>query len=252
MKLKKIRVCVIEDEENVRKALIEAINESKELEVVGEGNSVKSGVETILKNAPDLIFLDIKLIGGDAFMLLDELINIGFKVPPVVINTGHEEFVYAQRVHNEYKNIVFYILRKPFWENWEQKEAIILKNYYATMFNNEALIKNDRIVLKTRYKIYIVLIDDIQLLQVSGTGKGRGKMEIITKKKNYLINKTLANMESELPPFFVRINRFDLVNGKFISEYDFVNQTLSLFDYDEKLSVGSAYKDSLIQFLENM
>ncbi len=252
MKSKKIRVCVIEDEDNVRKSLVEAINDSKELTVVCEANSVKSGIEAIMDYSPDLIFLDIKLIGGDAFMILDDLIDNGFDIPPVVINTGYDEFEYAQRILNEYKNTVFYILRKPFWENWKEKEATILKKYYEIMYSSETLVKkDDRIIIKSRYKIFVIIIDDIKFLQVARGHKGQGKTLIITDSKEYVINKTLSVIENKLPPNFIRINRFEIINILFVSEYDQGEQMVSLFDYDEKLGVGNTYKENFLLYLDN-
>ena len=252
MKSKKIKVCIIEDEDNVRKSLVEAINESKELTVVCEANSVGTGVDAIMEYSPELIFMDIKLIGGDAFMILDQLIDKGVDIPPVVINTGYAEFEYAQKILNEYKNTVFYILRKPFWENWKEKEATILKRYYEVMYNSETLVKkDDRIIIKSRYKILVIIIDNIKILQVSKRHKGQGKTLIIADNKEYVVNKTLSIIEQQLPPNFVRINRFEIINILFVSEFDIGEQMVSLFGYDEKLSVGNTYKDNFLNYLEN-
>jgi len=88
MQNKKIRVCVIDDEDVIRNALIESINSSKELTVICEAKTVDEGVKTIIDNKPDLIFLDIKLIGGDAFMLLNKLENLNYNLIQVLMNSN--------------------------------------------------------------------------------------------------------------------------------------------------------------------
>ena len=83
-----LRALVVEDEDDVRQALIEALNESTRFQVVAEAAGVDSACEAFRSTPVDVLFLDIKLAGGDAFQLLRRLKREGHVLPPVVINTG--------------------------------------------------------------------------------------------------------------------------------------------------------------------
>ena len=253
MNQKKIQVCVIDDEDVARNALIEVINNSKELQVSCEAKCVDSGFEAIIENNPDLIFLDIKLIGGDAFMILDKLKNRNYNIPPVVINTGFKEFEDAQRALNEYKNEVIAILKKPFLEDWEEKEDMILNKYYELLNSNtKTTIKSNVIIVNTRFKIHVIKVEDILYLEVNKQKRGMAKTLIITDDKEFEISKTLNQIEGQLPPYFVRINRFVIVNGKNIYEYDHSDQVLRIVGISEEFSVGNTYKEKLLEFITNI
>lgn len=252
MALNKIKVCVIEDEKIAMNALTNSINNSKELELISQADSVDEAVESIVSTNPDLIFLDIKLIGGDAFDVLNKLISYGHEIPPIVINTGYHEFEYGQLVFNEYKDLVIVILKKPFWEDWEDNEKLILKKYYEAIYKSQADIKKDRILLKTRYKTFVIRINDIQILRILGDKKGKGKTKILTKNRDYLINRSLSSLEDELPRHFIRINRYEIINGRNIYEYDHSDQVLFLYDINTGLDVGNTYKENFNKFLDTL
>ncbi len=252
MKQNKLKVCIIDDEDIVSKTLTDAINGSKELEVICNAKCVDSGVEAIIEYRPDLIFLDIKLYGGDAFMILDKLKRDNYDIPPVVLNTGFEEFELAQRVLNEYKKEVILILKKPFWEDWDEKESLILKKFYEMKFKSITKVKKDRIIISTRYKTYIIKIKDIVRILSESKNTGAAKSLIITNKDQHLINKSLSILEKELPSNFLRINRYDIINGENIREYDRSEQVVYLFDIKDGFGVGNTYKSNFLNYLDNI
>ncbi len=252
MKQKKINVCVIDDEDGIRKSLIEAINASKKLKVICEAKCVDSGVKAIITKMPELIFLDIKLIGGDAFILLDKLKRSDYDIPPVVINTGFEEFELAQRILNEYKEEVLIILKKPFWENWEEKESVILKKFYEMKFKNETKVKKDRIIITTRYKTHIIRIDDVIRIFFDSNDTGVSKAQIVTDYAVHYVRKSLSILENELPRNFIRINRNDIINCENVREYDHSEQVVYLYDIKEGFDVGNTYKSKFLRYLNNI
>ena len=65
MKSQQINVVVVEDELNVRKELIDGLEEDPMIKVCGEAESVEEAYEQIIATKPDAIFLDIKLMEGD-------------------------------------------------------------------------------------------------------------------------------------------------------------------------------------------
>jgi len=63
MKIEKLKIIIIDDEKDIRNVLVESINESEDMYVIKEADSVISGYETIVENNADAVFLDVKLKG---------------------------------------------------------------------------------------------------------------------------------------------------------------------------------------------
>jgi two-component system, LytTR family, response regulator len=93
----RLRVVLIEDELPARVRLRAMLQHYEELEIVGESDSVGAGAETIRTTRPDVVFLDIRLMGGTAFNLLQQLAE---PLPAIVFVTAHSDYaVRAFDVH---------------------------------------------------------------------------------------------------------------------------------------------------------
>ena len=248
----KLNVCVIDDEPMIRESLVETLNESTCMRVVGEADSVRSGIELILDKNPDAVFLDIKLREGDAFQLLNALLGKNIKLPPIILNTGYSDFEFAQRALNEYGDVVVNILQKPFWEHWNAKEDQILhaiqryreKDVASTSFSAS------KIKIKSDYKTYLIHYDEIKFIEVPEELKGRGKLEIVTEQDSYVITHSLKEIVSSLPRDFVQISRFCIVNGDRISHFDHSDHVIFLKGMKRNFSVGRTYIDRLNEWME--
>lgn len=84
--MSKLRILVVDDEPLVRRHILHALAASPDAEVVGEAGSRAEAVEAVARLRPDLMLLDIRMPGGDAFDLLDEL----EEPPAVIFVTSHD------------------------------------------------------------------------------------------------------------------------------------------------------------------
>ncbi|TNE53778.1 MAG: response regulator transcription factor [Bacteroidetes bacterium] len=76
-----IRALIIDDEKYARQNLLDELKAYDDfLEIIGEANSVESGVERIAELDPDLLFLDINLGDGTGFDLLEKIDRQEIKV----------------------------------------------------------------------------------------------------------------------------------------------------------------------------
>jgi two-component system LytT family response regulator len=74
-----MRTVVIDDESKSREVLINLLDMTcPELDIVGEAESVKDGIEVIRKTAPRLVFFDIMLKDGDSFQIIRSLNEVKF------------------------------------------------------------------------------------------------------------------------------------------------------------------------------
>ena len=113
-----INAVVIDDEEKSRKILIRLINEvSKEVKVVGEASSVQDGFTVITNLNPNLIFLDIEMLDGTGFNLLEKFEKITFQV---IFTTAYDQFAIKA-----FKYSAIDYLLKPI--NYDELELAIKK-----------------------------------------------------------------------------------------------------------------------------
>lgn len=84
-----LRTLIIDDEANSRSILRGLLEQYCEgVTVVGEADGVKTGVRAILSHQPDLLFLDIQMLDGTGFDLLEMLPEINFTV---IFVTAHDQ-----------------------------------------------------------------------------------------------------------------------------------------------------------------
>ena len=88
-----MKVVIIDDEINGRETVRQYLSfYCDDVEVIGEANSVESGVELLSKQTPDIVFLDIQMQDGTGFNLLEKLPQRNFKVIFVTGRLSYENF----------------------------------------------------------------------------------------------------------------------------------------------------------------
>ncbi len=101
-----INAIIIEDEFGSRESL-KAILKAyiKDLVVIAEASDIKSGIQVLTRNSPDLVFMDIRLPDGDSFNILDHFPNPKFEI---IFITAYSD--YLQRAFDYFS---FQYLTKP-------------------------------------------------------------------------------------------------------------------------------------------
>lgn len=86
-----IKTVIIDDESSAREAITQMIElyGENQLQVVGYGDSVASGIAAINKHNPDLIFLDIKMPDGTGFDVLKAFGKVDFNI---IFITAYEQY----------------------------------------------------------------------------------------------------------------------------------------------------------------
>lgn len=89
-----ITALLIDDDQHLReglKALLERY--TNDIQIVGEADSVKSGILAIEKHQPQIVFLDIHLNDGTGFDILESLKKTNGKIhSQIVFITAHEKY----------------------------------------------------------------------------------------------------------------------------------------------------------------
>ena len=100
-----IKTVIIENCSKSLKYLIDLLSNYKKFNLLGTANSISEGHTLINKVKPHIIFLDIELDDGNAFELLDKLVEKEFQI---VFTTAYNEY-YPQAC----EHFAFNYLLKP-------------------------------------------------------------------------------------------------------------------------------------------
>src|SRR6187431_2384682 len=215
-----IRTVVIEDEEHSRKMLMAMLHEHcRDIHVVADADSVRTGLTAITEHRPELVFLDIELQSETSFAILEKLPEINFEL---VFTTAFD--------HYALKAIKFcaidYLL-KPIDLNELQVAVVkaekrlnreyLNKNLEVLLNNIKSVSQNNhRIALSTLEGLLFVNVRDILYCESSGP-----YTKFVFKQANKIItSRHLKEYEDLLSGYeFFRIHKSYLVNLQEIQKY---------------------------------
>lgn len=246
MRLKRFRALVIEDENEIRKELISELNDSEEIDVVGEANSISSAYQLITKTPSDVVFLDIQILEGSSIDLILKLKKNQIPFPPIVITTGYKDFEDAKRIHNELNDEVITIMNKPFWKQWPDHKIKIIAALERMRLRSKSLQTESAILIPDGRQMTYILPSRIVVVK---TGEKRlGKSIVLLSEISIECQLTLSQLMEKLPDYFLQVSRFECINTKQISVYKQFDRELFMKS-GYKTNVGKTYHSDLVKFL---
>lgn len=244
-----MRAVIIDDEKNARetvKGMLPFI--ASDIEIAGEADGVKKGLEIIHKYTPDLVFLDIHMQDGTGFDLLRRLENYDFAL---VFLTAHDKYALEA-----FRFAAIDYLLKPIDPN-ELKTTIerIRKQKSDNAKVMEALFENmekatsspRKIVLKSSDALHLVFIDDI----IHCESSDNYTRFFLKGQKPLLISQSLKNFEKMLEPLgFFRVHQSHLINLSHVSKIDRKDGCHVEMTDGTEVPVAVRKKDALMKRLE--
>lgn len=214
-----LRAIVIDDIETIRKRNITIIKANcPTISIIGQADSVASGVQLIKQLSPDIVFLDVEMPDGTGFELLQQLTPFNFKV---IFITGYEDFAikafrfsaidYLLKPLNP--NDLIQAVKKA--EDSLGKEVFDLK--LSNLFANLERPKNlQKLILKTSDRIYSVNIQDVVNCE---SDKNYTTFYFINAPK-LVVSTNLKEYEAMLTPHnFFRTHQSHLINMAFFDHF---------------------------------
>ncbi|MFI5172703.1 MAG: LytR/AlgR family response regulator transcription factor [Chitinophagales bacterium] len=215
-----IDAIIIEDEERSRKMLLSLLKEHcPQIRVISEADSVQTGLEAIVENQPQLVFLDIELKSETSFEILEKLPGIHFEL---IFTTAFD--------HYALKAIKFcaidYLL-KPIDLNELQiaiaKAEIRISEKHFNK-NLEAMIENFRSSSQQHHKIALSTLEGLLFVKVGDIiyckSDGPYTTFFLKDQENVVTSKHLKEYEELLQDYnFLRIHKSYLVNLDEIKKY---------------------------------
>ncbi len=215
--MQKIEAIIVDDEkgncENIRALLCKYC---PQVEIISECYSIDTAYETIVVNKPQLVFLDIELIEGTGFELLESLPEINFEV---IFVTAFDK--YALKA---IKFCALDYLLKP----------LNIKELVKAVIKVESRIKekqaNDRMqyllenMSDASKRIALPLTDKIEFIEINQIvrleGEGNYTHVFLTSGEKFFVCKPMKEFDDLLSDYnFLRVHRSHLINLDEVKTY---------------------------------
>ncbi len=214
-----LRAVVIDDLEKIRKENISIIKTAcPTISIIGQADSVASGINLIKQLAPDLVFLDVEMPDGTGFDLLQKLRPIAFKV---IFITGYEDFAIRAFRFSAIDYLLKPLDSKELQEAVKKAELALSSEIFDmklhNLFTNLERPKNlQKLVLKTADKIYSVNVQDIVNCE---SDKNYTTFYFINAPK-LVVSTNLKEYETMLRPHnFFRTHKSHLINMTYFDHF---------------------------------
>jgi two-component system LytT family response regulator len=241
---------VIVDDDQLSRLTLKCILKDNltDIVIVGEADSVASGVALINKEAPDLLFLDIEMPDGTGFQLLEQLSDINFKI---ILTTSHSDYAITA-----FKYSAFDYLVKPIQITdvaatinriaeiptiHEKTQIEVLKTNLSRVGDDNATIAVPEI-----NGFSIVKIKDI----IRCEGERNYSRLFFHDGRSILVSRTLLEFDNMLVEHgFTRIHRSHLINLRNVNRYLKTDGGMVELIDKTVLPVSPKYKDELLNKL---
>ena len=218
-----ITALLIDDDSNLRNGMKSLLTRyAPEIRIIGEADSVETGVNLLLQNPPQVVFLDIHLGDGSGFDLLEEVNRQGKLNSQIVFITAHEQYAIKA-----FRFSALDFLLKPVDPEELQKvigklKQVIDKN--DNVAHIDLLLENIRKKTDHFKRIALSNSDGIHLFEVSDIIRCESEDNYtkfyIKNNKPILISKTLKEYEELLTAHgFERIHQSHLINLAYLKSY---------------------------------
>lgn len=214
-----LRAIVIDDNEEIRQKNSTLIKDNcPNISVVGQADSVESGMKIIRELSPDIVFLDIEMPDGTGFDLLQKLSPITFKV---IFITGYEYFAIKAFRFSAIDYLLKPLNAGELVEAVKKAEESLNKDIFdmklSNLFANLERPKNlQNLILKTADKIYSVNVQDIVNCE---SDKNYTTFYFINAPK-LVVSTNLKEYENMLSPFnFFRTHQSHLINMAYFDHF---------------------------------
>mgnify|MGYP001815646560 CR=1 FL=1 len=247
-----LRTLIIDDELPVRNTLSGLLNKTcPQVNLVGEAESVKSGIRAIKEKSPDLILLDIKMNDGTGFDLLNHFANISFKI---IFITAYEEYAIKAFEFSAIDYILKPVNPEKLVNAVKKAEQLKTSDFRMQLGALRENIENTgsskkKIVLKNQESIYLFSTDEIVRCESDGSYT---IFESIDQQR-ILVSKVLKEYDHLLSGSgFLRVHRSHLINLKHIKRFDKQDGGYVIMSNDSQVPVSTSGREKLLELFEEL
>lgn len=214
-----IKVMLVDDEAGVRLLLRKIIERKAEFEVVCECDNFTEAVSLFTKKKPDVVFLDIEIVGASGLDFARIIADIEPKTK-IIFATAHGEFM-----PQAFEVYAFDYLVKPFDM---ERVNLTLERINSLQSGKAASKEKDvetvavsekdfsRLLIKGKESASFIDTKDIVLIQ-----RENGNTVIYTEKSTYTTSASIGDIEARLDAnVFMRSHKSYVINTKKIKRIE--------------------------------
>lgn len=252
-----ITALLIDDDSNLRNGMKGFLSlYAPDIVILGEADSVKTGISAIEYHQPNVVFLDIQLGDGTGFDILEQVMQRkGSLSCHIIFITAHEQYaVKAFRF-----SALDYLLKPVDPEDLNKvvekiKKALNSNDNYAHI---DLLLENIRKKVDKFKRIALSTSDGIHLFEVSDIIRCESQDNYtkfyIKDSKPILIAKTLKEYEDMLSgQGFERIHQSHLINLAYLRSYIKKDGGYAVMADNSHLPISQRKKERLQEILRTM
>ena len=244
--MNRIRTLIVDDEALARQRIHELLKGDEELEIIGECAFGEDAVAAVHRDAPDLMFLDVRLPDLDGFAVLDRIASD--EQPLVIFVTAYDE--HAVKAFDV--RATDYLV-KPFERErlysavGRVKRALRSQGDVAParpVAAASARAPGGRLAIRTDGRILRVRLDEIERIEADRDVSHfhmRGGTVLIARE-------SLTSVEQRLPGSgFLRVHRSHIVNIARVREVQpwFQGESVLMLEDGSKVVTGRTYRDRI-------
>ena len=252
-----ITAILIDDDKHLREGLkVLLARYTNDIDIIGEAESVKTGIIAIEKLQPQVIFLDIHLSDGTGFDVLEQVKKTNGKIAShIVFITAHEK--YAVKA---FKFSALDFILKPIDPEELQDTIVKIKEISSSIksFDHiDLLLENIRKKVDNFKRIALSTSDGIHLFEVADIirleAKGNYTEFFIKNNKPVLISKTLKEYDEMLTEQgFERIHQSHLINLSFLKSYIKTDGGYVIMADNTNIPIAQSKREKLQELIKSL
>jgi two-component system LytT family response regulator len=201
-----VKALVVDDEPLARRELRRLLAGFPWVQVVGEAANVDEAQAKVAELAPQLLFLDIHMPGGDGFELLDRLDD----VPRVIFTTAYDH--HAVRAFEV--NALDYLL-KPIEPERLGAALARVHGHDVAPLSVAAAAPLEQLFVRDGERCWLVPLREVRLIASEGN-----YARLYWNTLQPLVLRSLVSLEPRLDGRFFRANRQQLISLDFVESVD--------------------------------
>jgi two-component system, LytTR family, response regulator len=245
-------IAIIDDDSNIRDLYKSIINKNFDtVTEILEARSVKTGIDLLKTNKPDIVILDIDLSDGTGFDLLQEIKDFDFSL---IFSTAFNEFAIKAIKFSALDYILKPIDSQEFCgaitKAIEFREKSLFENKIKVFFNNFSQVnQNKKIVLKSQNEYNIISLKDIIYCK---SDNSYTTFYLVNDEK-HVVSKSIKEYEDLFNDlYFFRPHNSYLVNLNCIKKLDKSDGGFLILTNGKEVPVSHRKKSQLIKVLNNL
>jgi two-component system LytT family response regulator len=214
-----IKAIIVDDEPDCCETIVSLLEDyCQSVEVKGVYNNAADALASILKQSPDLVFLDVEMPRMNGFEMLEQLPQINFDI---IFTTGYDQ--YALKAIRF--SAIDYLLKPVDREELQRAVQKAMHRSQRTIAQQvEILMQKIHQPSKPISKIALPTMEGLQMVPVDSVisceSDSNYTVLLLKNKKKLIVSTTLKEMEEMLEEHsFARVHRSYLINLNEVEKY---------------------------------